>query len=265
VTPQFSTAFRVGQSTWPGISLGLERFAHRLRALGVAEKDLQTHAADLFLASACAEGDSQALQILERRFISEVDAFVARTGLPRHLYDEVRQRIRVKLLVGPAPRIGQYRGQGPLSGWVRVIAVHVAIDVAVANSVPERSDDALTEGLMSCEADPEIQVARSLYSDRLRGAVAESLAALNAREKTILRLHFIDRLSIDAMAAIYRVHRATVARWLVSIRGRVFDSLRQRFALQVGGSPSDMRSLIALLREDLQVSVRRILEDERRR
>ena len=253
-------AFRAGASTWPAVTLSADRFVQRLRALRVEENDLGRHGADLFLASACAEGDGQALQILEREHIAKVDLFVARTGLPPQLYDEVRQKVRVKLLVGATPSIGKYRGQGALAGWVRVIAVHAAVDVAVANSVPERSDDLMSDQLMSGDAGPEVQAARSLYGERLRAAVVDSLAALSAREKTLLRLHVLDGLSIDAMGAIYRVHRATIARWLVGIRTSVFDSLRQRFALQLGGSPSDVRSLIELLREDIQVSVRRLLE-----
>lgn len=61
---------------------------------------------------------------------------------------------------------------------------------------------------------------------------------------------------------IYHVHRATVARWLVAIRGRVFDDLRGRVALNWGTSTNDLRSLVRILRDEIHVSARRILTAE---
>ena len=263
------SAYQTGRSAWPAVAITLERFAQRMRELGVGVRELGAHGADLVLASACADGDAAALRIFEQELISKVDLFIARSPVAKELYDEVRQRVRVKLLVGKSPSIARYRGQGPLGAWVRVTAVHVAVDVGARGGTAQaqpsaRPEQQIAELFVSLDKSPEVEAAKSLYQDRFKAAVEQSLAALTSREKTLMRLHFIDGLNIDAIGTIYKVHRATVARWLVAVRARVFEDLRKRFAMEVGGSPSDMRSLVRLLRDDIQISAQRILQTKNR-
>ena len=177
---------------------------------------------------------------------------------------EVRQKVRLKLLLGTPPGVARYRGQAPLTAFVRVTAVRVAVDVAAAAAATRnRPDDEMLDLLVSTDADPEMETARALYRDRFQTAIEESLANLSAREKALLRLHFIEGLNIERIGAIYRVHRATVARWLVAIRTRVLADLRKRLALQLGTTPSELRSLVTLFRDDLHVSAHRILAEPR--
>ena len=85
---------------------------------------------------------------------------------------------------------------------------------------------------------------------------------LTAREKTILRMHFLDSMNIDALGTVFQVHRATVARWLVSIRTHVLHDVRRRLSLDLGASSSEAQSLVRLLRSEVQVSIQRILGEE---
>ena len=261
---ELAVAFAKGKAAWPGVELSYEEFADRVRRNAVSPRDLAERAVDLFLATACAVGDRAALRAFEERHIQTMDAHLARSGVPREWLSEVHQRVRVKLLTGPEPGIGGYRGEGPLQALVRVTAVRVAVDVATAAAaLRNRPDDEILNVLVSMDAGPELHAAKSLYREKFRAAVEETLSSLSKREKTVLRLHFIDGLNIDGIGAIYRVHRATVARWLVAIRARALADLRQRLSLHLGGTPSELRSLVKLLREDIDLSARRILGDER--
>jgi RNA polymerase sigma-70 factor (ECF subfamily) len=168
----------------------------------------------------------------------------------------------MKLLSGGSPGIARYRAQAPLNVFVRVTAVRVGIDVATAAAaMNRRPDEDVLNLLVSMDASPEVETARTLYRERFRDAIEETLAGLTKRERSLLRLHFLDGLNIDAIASIYRVHRATVARWLVAIRNRALADLRGRLALHLGGTPSELRSLIKLLRDDIDLSARRILAE----
>src|SRR5687767_3092807 len=207
------TAYRAGRAAFPAASLSLDAFAARMRELGVGARELAAHGADLYLASGCAAGDAGALRAFEQELISKVDLFIARSAVAKELYDEVRQRVRVKLLVGKSPSIARYRAQGPLGAWVRVTAVHVAVDVGARGAAgpgSARPDEQIADLFMSLDRSPEVEAAKSLYQGRFKAAVEESLAALSGREKTLMRLHFIDGLNIDAIGSIYKVHRATV-------------------------------------------------------
>lgn len=255
-------AFLEGQRAWPGVSLGWQRFAQRAEELAIGMPDLGLRSADLFLAWACADGEPAALRHFEAEILSQVATYVVRFGLAPHALDEVRQKVRVKLLVGPSPGIARYRGRGPLGAWVRVTAVRIALDgKAEAAAAGGAAETALYDLCAPLEDGPELSTFRSLYRDRFRAALEESIGALSARDKTLLRLYVADGLNIEAIGAIYGVHRATVARWFVAIRSRVRVSLFGQLGLRFQPSPSELRSLVGLLQDDIHLSARRILID----
>jgi RNA polymerase sigma-70 factor, ECF subfamily len=255
-----ATAFARGQKAWPDLGLDSDRFGARLAAACIDGQDLLARAEEIYLAFACADGDARAHRLFEDRFLSEVPRYVSRFRLAPHLLDEVRQRVRLKQLAGDRPGIGGYRGRGPLGAWVRATAVRVAFDVATAAGQEIADRDAeLFDVWRAFDDGPEADLIKSTYRDRLTAALQDSLAALAPRDKTVLRLHVVDRLSIDVIARIYRIHRATVARWLVAIRGQVFDELRARAALRWGATSTDLRSLVRILRDDIHLSATRIL------
>jgi RNA polymerase sigma-70 factor (ECF subfamily) len=257
---ELAAAHAAGRLAWPTVRLAFEPFAQLALQRQVSPADLAAHGADLYLACACTAGDTNALSAFEESFIKTMDAHLARCGVESEWLSEVRQKVRLKLFLGDHPGIRRYRAAGALSSFVRVTAVRVAVDVATsAAAMRQRPDQEILNLLVSMDASPEVDVARTLYRDRFVAAIEETLASLSKREKTIMRLHFVDGLNIESIGSIYRVHRATVARWLVAVRGKMLGELRKRLTLHLGGTPSELRSLVLLLRDDIDLSARRIL------
>jgi RNA polymerase sigma-70 factor (ECF subfamily) len=254
-------AYDAGRRSWPGVNVDKAFFAERIRILAVEEDQLLTLAGDLYLASACLARDKEGVLAFEKGFLAPVPRLLTRVALSPHQEDELRQQLRIKLLVGPAPKIGEYRGMGPLGGWVRVCALRLALDLKLGAD-NRRSDGDALDALMVGGTGGEIQLDAEHHRAAFQAALQESLAGLSPREKTLLRLHFLDGMSIDAIGIVFRVHRATVARWLVAIRTQVLDRVRVKLALEIGASPSEAQSLVRLLRSEVQVSIRRILGDE---
>jgi RNA polymerase sigma-70 factor (ECF subfamily) len=258
--PAVRAAFEEGRQAWPGVKLSLDRFARRVEEAEINPADLAARKADLFLAYACAEGDGRAIALFESELLSQVQIYVSRFKLTSHSLDEVRQRIRVKLLVGERPGIARYRGYGPLGAWLRVTAVRVALDVVGTTDEPWQSVDMnLLDLGLGLDDTPELAAAKNLYRARLCTALEEGLRLLSARDRTLLRFYAVDGLNIDEIGAIYRVHRATVARWLIAVRVRILDHARHRLGLRRAASSSEMRSLISLLRAEISLSAERIL------
>jgi len=261
-SPAVTAAFEAARQIYPGVGVDVERFAERLRERGVGDEILAARGADLLLAFACADGDRRAIVHFEEQLLPQVNLFVARYGLPADAADEVRQKVRVKLLMGSPPGILQYQGRGPLGAWVRITALRFALELARSRSPVAAVGVGAADLLDFCfdpDAGPEAAAARTLYRDRLLGALEVSLRALTPRDRTLLRLYVVDALNIDAIGAMYHVHRATVARWLAGVRTRVFDGVREHLDLKRQPSPSEMRSLVALLENEIQISARRIL------
>ncbi|HEX9294655.1 MAG TPA: hypothetical protein VF881_02440 [Polyangiaceae bacterium] len=261
----FTGAYEAGRSHWPGVKLDSENFARRAIELEIPQEDLAARAADLYLAWACAERDPAALGFFERTFLTQVDQYVGRLGLSDHVVDEVRQELRIRLLLGEEPRIGRYGGRGPLGAWIRVAAIRLALGltgrVKGGRAKEVEALDALVIDRSS--ASPELVTIRDRYRGAFQEALERSLASLEARERTLLRMHFIDRLNIEAIGEIYRVHRATVARWLVGIRQRVLANLRQELSLNLHATSSEFRSMLAVVRDELDLSLRHLGQGSR--
>ena len=248
-------AFEAGRASWPNVNLSFECFASRIAELNVNPDDLSRHASDLFLAVAVADHHAAALRSFESDFLAQVPRQIARFALPGDKVDEVQQKVRIKMLLSNPPGISRYRGEGPLSALLYVTAVRVALDTAAIKPI---GDDALLE-MAAADAGTEIEVARNLYGEQFREALEESFRALSARDKAILQFNVVDGLNIDAIGAIYGVHRATVARWLVAIRAREFAHLKTTFGLKWKMSTSEVRSLTAIMRDHVHLSAARVL------
>jgi RNA polymerase sigma factor (sigma-70 family) len=67
-----------------------------------------------------------------------------------------------------------------------------------------------------------------LDPSEFRSAVREAFATLSPRQRYLLRLHFIDRLSTAEMGKLYSVDQSTVSRWLRSARQAVFEETKRR-------------------------------------
>ena len=168
----------------------------------------------------------------------------------------------MRLLTGPEAKIATYRGHGPLGAWVRVCAVRLALELK--ESAERRCDDeaGLLDNLVSREANPELLAVKAQHRDTFRAALEEGFAGLALREKTLLRMHFLDDMGIDEIGIVFHVHRATVARWLVAIRRRLLQQLCSKVALDLRASSSEFVSLMRLVRSDVQISLQRLLTSD---
>jgi RNA polymerase sigma-70 factor, ECF subfamily len=257
-------AFQSGRRAWPGVTLEREAFQAQMEARRADPETLGLRGSDLFLAAACAAGDPAAVRHFEHAFLAGIDRQVGKLALPDEQVEEARQLLRVKFLVGPEPGIREYGGRGPLGAWVRVSAVRVALDLTRAARARPQASDELLAAMAAPDGSPELAAIKGQNHTLLQQALEGALRALTPREKTVLRLHLVDGLNIETIGTIYRVHRATVARWLVSARGHVYEHVRRTLRLELRTTSSELRSMVDLFRADVQLSVRRVLESGRR-
>jgi RNA polymerase sigma-70 factor (ECF subfamily) len=246
------------RAAWPGVDVDPERFvrfvAQRV-APEVEPRDLP--ASDLYLACACADGDPRAIAAFERRYFPGVDAAIATMRAPADVADEVKQVLRARFFV-PTPRrhatIADFGGRGDLYGWVRVSAVREVLRILARQRRSVRLDEALLDEL-TAGGDPEVTAVKSRCRAELTTALREALAALSARDRTLLRYQVVDGLGISAMGAIYHVHRATVARWLAQVRAAVVADTQRRLATRLQLSQDEVESVIRLVQSQLDLNI----------
>ncbi|SEL87693.1 RNA polymerase sigma-70 factor, ECF subfamily [Stigmatella aurantiaca] len=253
------------RAQWPGFSWSAERFLrHLARHLPEQPGEMlrQLHAADLYLACACAEGERLALHAFEQHVLQRVPSRLG--ALPAATVDEVLQVLRARLLLGrgEAPaRIADYSGRGPLLAWVRIIATRVAAELVSQQGRQELFDEPPeTLARMLAADDPERALLREDSRRVLLEALRQALGALPERERTLLRLHHLHGLTMDRLSAMYGESRSGVARRVAHARERLLALTHAELAGRLKLAGSELQSLLGLVRSRLDFNLHHLME-----
>lgn len=216
------------------------------------------HLGELFIAWAAGRGDGVALRRLELLIAPEVDAAARRIDRAPAFADEVRQALRVRLVVaeGGRVRIDEYAGRGPLRAWIAVAALRVALNL---KRVARPAGPDLLADLVSSETDPELRHLKALYRAEFREALEAALRALPERQRAVLRLSYVDGLKMVQLARLYDVHETTAARWVSRAAADVADDARRRLMARLSLSPSSLDSVARMVSSNLDLSISRVL------
>lgn len=263
-----SEAVRSARAEWPELEVPDEIFVAFLAVRVPDHEDVGTalgtmQVGDLYLACACLRGESAAIAAFERRFGSELDIALRQIDLPPAQREEVRQSFQARLLVAPAGAQGtlaKYSGRGSLSGWLRVSITRLALRQAGRGRRERAVSDDLLENLPEAENDPELGYLKDLYRVEFKAAFEVAMERLTTRERNLLRHQFVDRLNIDEIGALYRVHRSTAARWLDKARQSVVDHIRRSMMERLRIQGDEYESIMRLIRSQVDLSITRHLE-----
>lgn len=220
---------------------------------------------DLLLAQWCATGDPRAIATFERVHRGDIDAVLARFRRLTLAPDELRQLLRIKLFVGNegrAPRIADYSGFGFLQNWLRVTALRALVDLARserARKLEELLDDDDLLGTPAESIDIVPPGVRARYGAALKHAFARAVAQLAPRQRNLLRHAHVDQLTLDQIAALYKIHRATVARNLAQARADLVDSTRRELGESLGVVDGAIDSVVAAADRRIDLSLSRLL------
>jgi RNA polymerase sigma-70 factor (ECF subfamily) len=226
------------------------------------------HAADLYLAYACSQRVEPALRELDRVHLARLPHRIAAMDPSPDFIDEVRQRLRERLLVGTRPRIVDYTGQGSLEAWVRVAATRLALNLVRSR---RRELAARLRGASDGEA-TALPAPSEPLDTRLRGQLEEAfrvaLRQLDPEERRLLRRYYVERTSQEELARHAGIGRTTVIRQLAASRARVLQlthhELQRRVpALTTSARESLFRALRSHMQVDLLSALRSLTHSER--
>lgn len=214
---------------------------------------------DLVLCAGLAQGQARALEEFERAFGTEIEQAVRRQDASGDLGDEVRQVMRDKLFVGePGEPLGieRYSGRGPLGRWLWVMATREGLMSRRRNKRETALEDS---HLGVAVTDIELDYLKREYQDEFRKAFAEATANLQSKERNLLHYHFVRRLTIDQIGAIYRVHRVTAFRWLRLAQNALVAGTKAQMATRLHIPASEVDSVLRLVQSRFDISVERVL------
>lgn len=220
------------------------------------------HRADLVLAFGCARAEAWALEAFEQQVLPRARGALAKVAREPDRIRDLEQQLREHVLLArpdhPA-RIAEFTGDGPLASWVAVVAMRLALRRAQAPEAGPVED--LWESLLGRPRTPEDQAARRQHQEALRAAFEETARRLTVRERTLLRLHLVDGLNGEQIAALYGVHRSSVSRWVAACREQVLAGMRARLAERLGMGQASVESLVRDVQSQIDLSLSRVLAE----
>jgi RNA polymerase sigma-70 factor, ECF subfamily len=219
---------------------------------------------DLFLAQWCATGDARAIAAFERVHRGELDAVCGRFKKLAASDDEMRQALRIKLFVGAAgktPRIADYSGFGFLQNWVRVTALRSLVDLARSERARKLEELFADDDLLALAGTDSIdsRYTRDQINRAIKQAFARAISALAPRQRNFLRHAHVDALTLDQIAALYGIHRATVARTLAQARETMMTQTRRELADELGLADEQLESIVRAADSRIDLSLSRVL------
>jgi RNA polymerase sigma-70 factor (ECF subfamily) len=255
----------------PDIPIAPERFtrflAGKLEPPFASSLD-KLHAGDLLIACGCVDGLPAAIAAFDRACGSTINSALAKSGATLAEVDDLRQIVRKRLLVDPAaahahpaaPRIATFGGRSSLTSWAYVVAVNEAARLLPRERREIAADNQEIVGRAAEEDDPELAYMKGHYRDAFKHAVNAAFDALNDRERLLLQQHELNGITIDQLAAFYKVHRSTTARWVEAARNSVLVGTRAELTRSLDVSRDTLDSIMRLLGSQLDVSLPALLK-----
>jgi RNA polymerase sigma-70 factor, ECF subfamily len=256
---------------WPDGTITDAQFAEALASRIATQRDLapalgRLRVEDLYLALWCATGDARAIAVFEQVHRADLDAVLARFRRLAVTGDELRQTLRIKLFVKTDTRpaqIASYSGFGFLQNWLRVTALRALVDIArseKARKLEELLADDDLLGMPSLGPDVASRYSREELSRAIKHAFAKAVAGLGPRQRNFLRHAQVDGLTLDQIAALYSVHRATVARTLAQARAELTEATRKELGHALGIDEDSLDSIVRSADSRIDLSLSRVLK-----
>lgn len=250
------------RAAWPGVEVPAEAFlAHVADRIDPANPAGWTALLtdDLYVAAGCAAGAPAAIAACQRACQRDIDRGLSSVDAPVAIHDEVTSALYARVFVGTEdapPAILAFSGRGGLRKWMRVAATRLALNVLRS----QHREAPLPETMELADAqDLELGHLRRTYQEAFRAAFADAMGELTAEQRTLLRMHLIDKLSIDDLARLHHVHRTSTARWLREARALLAEGTRRRLHGSLGVGEAELDSIMVLVRSQLDLSLTRLL------
>lgn len=242
---------------WPRLQVADDAFVDWLTRRPAVPTDSVPHLADLYLVFACGQGDVSAVAALRNNKLQRAAGALRRMGITPAQQDDIIQQVLVELLAtttGGPIGLERFGGKSSLDRWLEVVVVRAAVRSRRQGQREEpRAGDFFAQ-LGAQQDDLELDFLRRHYTAEVAAAAVEAGAALAARDRQLLHLRYQEHASIDAVAVVFKTHRATAARWLAHAEQAFAARLKGCLMRRLRAQTAETRSIIRLLLSRIDLS-----------
>lgn len=265
---EFLVLYLQGRQRWPQLDIPQTVFVRHLQHhLDQATRPAQflsaLHVEDFYLACACAYSVPGALETFEKVHLSQVSSYLSHFDQTPAFIDEVCQTLRAKLFVSTEDRpakIAEYSGTGMLASWVRIVTVRLATDlVRVKQPLPLEESHFQLRGEGS---DPESTCIKQQFRGAVESAFKGAMRTLTPEQRNLLRMYYLNDLTMREIAQVSGVSPASVMRRLEALYETVVAEMRRRLTEECKLDLRELESLIGVVQSQMDLSLGRLLKSD---
>jgi RNA polymerase sigma-70 factor (ECF subfamily) len=168
------------------------------------------------------------------------------------------------LFLASPPGLRGYAGYGDLRSWLRAAVLHALLNVATRETREQPTEDQFFDAVVDAGSNAEAAYLKSTCRTEFEGAFRAAIEKLTDRQRSLLRYAFTDGLNVDQIGAVFRVHRATAARWVAQARTALVDETRTelmtRLRISMLDADSIMRAALSQVSSSLLARFGEVLE-----
>ncbi len=252
-----------GAEHWPSLRLDLPAVVHHLGVhFEMADDVPADRLAELFLAYACLEGVPGAIETFHRQYLVKLDSVIRRVNASPTFADEVQQKLAETLFVaraGKSPKIGQYKAQGPIAGWLAIAAHRIALRMQKGQRAGQSSDDEALARVIGLGEGPEMAAIDNQYKAAVSRALKKAVADLPAEDKVMLKIYHLRGVTTTAIAKMNKMSQPTVSRRLKQIRGLLRERTEQYLTDELTLSEAAIKAVFRLACSQIDLSLSKLL------
>jgi RNA polymerase sigma-70 factor (ECF subfamily) len=180
---------------------------------------------------------------------------------------ELASVLTVRLLVGKEgnpPRVGTFAGRSSLATWLKSAAVRAGLNLLEGQ---RRDVDSIRDSHPGADLPLEAQLMRRRYAPAFTSALEGALRDLPRDERALLKLVFVEGLSLEEVGKMRAAHKSTISRQVTRIRAALLETVRGNLMQALKLNKSELSSLVRLLDSQLELSLERVFaersDDER--
>jgi RNA polymerase sigma-70 factor (ECF subfamily) len=249
-------AYVLGKTVWPGIELSIEQFAEFMGRHAIVPAGPVEILQDIFLACACGYAEPNALTCFRERYFHVVAGVVRSFDASSQFADEIYQRLSEALFVsgpGTEAKIRRYKGQGPLAGFVRTAARRIAMRASAA-AARFQGEEALVQQF-SQASELEATLFKLECREAINRALCVALRQLPRRERLVLRMNLVEKVSTTRIALMYKVSQPTVSRWIQRSARTIHETVKELVCDELDIDTRELESLLLLVRSQIEITI----------
>lgn len=290
IRPRVEREWTLASQVWPRIHLSLEAFL--LKVSQIAKKQVPAEPSapapragenleqflqslrwkELYLASACANGDEAAWEIFREQYQPAIRRTALRALGNAAEAEELAHTLLTDLFMPGRPgaakgdnKIGQYHGMGSLEGWIKVVIHRLAIDRFRLQQRNLSLEELEVEPSSAAPADRSEHSVEQFETERASHMVSRSLARaldqLTTQEKLLLNLYYLQNVNLKEIGTWLHVHESTASRWLDRLKARLRKSMSKQLQQEFGVKKAEISYVMEQAKSQVEIDLKKILAE----